>query len=312
MRKYGPKWWLHTPVFAWNKLSQRLVAWLSRGLVRQLDRTSPTGAGCSQVLLQLEIRRLVEEKRPLPPLADFGFKAFSQTDEDGILLALFAIVGAPEKTCVEICAGDGVECNSANLILHHAWHGLLVDGDPQNVARGQAYYRASPHTYIYPPVFAHAWVTRSNVNELITGNGFSGDVGLLSIDMDGVDYWIWEAITAITPRVVVLEYQDVLGPDRSVTVPYADDFNGYRMGSTNGMPHFSGASLRAFVNLGRKKGYRLVAINCSGYNAFFLREDLAPGIIPTLAVEDCFSHPKVVQGLRDRGPILQKLPWVEV
>ena len=77
-----------------------------------------------------------------------------------------------------------------------------------------------------PPTLVHAWITAENVNELIKKNGISGEVDLLSIDMDGVDFWIWKAITCIIPRVVVLEYNNRWGADQSVTVPYVSDFKG--------------------------------------------------------------------------------------
>jgi hypothetical protein len=130
--------------------------------------------------------------------------------------------------------------------------------------------------------------------------------------MDGVDYWIWEAITACTPRVVVLEYQDILGPVRAVTVPYADDFNAWQYSTTGGMPNFCGASLAAFVKLARKKGYRLVGCNRYGFNAFFVRNPLGEKQLPEVEVASCFKHPKVLEGMRDRFPLVQGMPWVEV
>jgi hypothetical protein len=266
----------------------------------------------SQILLQLEIGRRVQEGKALPRLQDMGFKVFSQTDEDGILLYIFAVIGTRNKIGVEICAGDGLECNLANLILNHGWHALLVDGNKDLAARGAEFYRSSRCSYPFPPVFINAWVTRDNVNDLLTRHGFMGEVDLLSLDMDGVDYWVWERISAISPRVVVLEYLDIAGPDRAWTVPYADDFDGSRKSSTNGNPNYCGASLLAYVKLGRKKGYRLVGVNRLGFNAFFIREGIAEDLIPTIEVKDCFSHPKVVQGMRDRFHLIKDFPWVEV
>jgi len=187
-----------------------------------------------------------------------------------------------------------------------------VDGNQNLVTRGRTFYRANRQTWIYPPTFVHAWVTRNNVNELIRANGFSGDIDLLSIDMDGVDYWIWEAIEAIMPRVVVVEYQDILGPERSMTVPYRDDFNAYEYPTTNGMPNFCGASLPAFVKLAHERGYRLVGCNRYGYNAFFIRNPVGQREIPEIPVRECFKHPKVIWGMKERFPTVQDLPWVEV
>ena len=266
----------------------------------------------TQILLSSFYQSLAASGNPLPCIRNVGFKCFSQTDEDGILLFLLSMIGAKKKLCVEICAGDGIECNSANLILNHGWHGLLVDGDSNNVAQGIRFFSRSRYTSVYPPRFVCSWITKSSVNDLIAENGFSGEIDLLSIDVDGVDYWIWEAIKAIDPRVVVLEYNDILGPDRSCTVPYSDQFRCSDYPMTGGMPNFAGASLPAFVKLGMKKGYRLVGINRYGYNAFFVRNDLGIGTVPTLDVSECFSHPKVVWGMRERFPQVKDLPWVDV
>jgi hypothetical protein len=266
----------------------------------------------TQIQLQLEYRRLVREGAPLPRFADIGFKSYSQADEDGILLFLFSVLGVSRKLCVEVCAGNGIECNTTNLILNHGWHGVLVDGDRRLVEQGQAFFARSSQTYVFPPRFVCSWVTRQGVNELLTGNGVAGEIDLLSLDVDGVDYWIWEAIEAVTPRVVVVEYQDILGPDRNWTVPYSDNFSSAAYPKTDGMPNFAGASLGAFVKLGRRKGYRLVGINRYGYNAFFVKNGIGDQLLPEIEVGGCFDHPKVVWGMRERFPTVRDLPWVEV
>jgi hypothetical protein len=266
----------------------------------------------AQLQLQLSYSALKESGRTLPGLGEVGFKAFSQTDEDGILLYIFSLIGSVSRKSVEICSGDGIECNTANLIINHGWHGLLIDGDEELVRNGTEFYSKNPNTRIYPPVFAHSWITRDNVNNVIAGNGFSGNVDLLSIDMDGVDYWIWDAINCIDPRVVVVEYQDIIGPNRSCTVPYSDSFNAYQYPTTRGMPNFCGASLSAFVKLARSRGYRLVGCNRYGFNAFFIKNPLGESELPAIDIEECFSHPKVVWGMKERFPLVKDFPWVEV
>ena len=266
----------------------------------------------SQLTLKLMYSQLVKSGMSLPSLNEVGFKAFSQTDEDGILLYIFSVVGVTNKKCVEICAGNGIECNTANLIINHGWAGLLVDGNAKLVRQGKNFYQQNKATYVYPPTFVCAWITRDNVNGVIEENGYKGEVDLLSIDMDGVDYWIWDAVKTITPRVVVVEYQDIIGPDKSLTVPYADDFNAYKYPTTLGMPNFSGASLLAFTKLANRKGYRLVGCNRYGYNAFFIRKDIGGQLIPEIPVSDCFRHPKVLWGMNNRWPTVKDFPWVEV
>lgn len=265
----------------------------------------------SQVMLQTIYRDLMRSGRELPRLEDTGFKVFSQTNEDGILLYIFSIIGTYDKSCVEICAGNGIECNTANLIVNHGWTALLVDGNEKLVEAGNAFYKKNRSTFIYPPAFIHAWITRDNINDLISAH-YQGEIDLLSIDLDGVDYWIWDAIDVIAPRVVVVEYQDIIGPERALTVPYKDDFNAWVPPMTDGIPNYFGASLPAFVKLARRKGYRLVGCNRLGYNGFFVQNGFGDKELPEIPVEACFKHPKVFRGMRERFPTVQDFPWVEV
>jgi hypothetical protein len=295
-----------------RRYASRVRDYLNQPMLEAARNVPSRPDAATQIQLSLSYRRLIEDSRTLPRIADIGFKYHSQTDEDGILLFLFTIIGVSKKLCVEICAGDGVECNSANLILNHGWHGLLVDGNEELVEKGRMFYGRSPQTYVYPPKFVCSWITRDGINELVKTNGFTGEIDLLSLDLDGVDYWIWEALDVVAPRVVVLEYQDILGPDRNWTVPYSDNFSSAAYPNTDGMPNFAGASLSAFVKLGRRKGYRLVGTNRYGYNAFFVKNGLADQLLPEIETRQCFDHHKVVWGMRERFPTVKDLPWVEV
>lgn len=284
-------------------------------LLRPLMHRPPAAQfpdAATQLQLKLTYQSLRRSGAPMPTLREVGFKVFSQTDEDGILLYIFSLLGDGPKTAIEICAGDGIECNTANLILNHGWHALLVDGDDKQIERGVEYYRTHPASYVYPPVFKHAWVTRDNVNDLVESSGFSGEVDLLSLDMDGVDYWIWKALDRVDPRVVVVEYQDIIGPDLALTVPYSDSFDARDYPITNGMPNFCGASLPAFVRLARSKGYRLVGCNRLGYNAFFVKDPLARNELPEVHPRDCLQHAKNIWGMTHRFPLVKDMPWVEV
>lgn len=300
-----------------DSLSMNLIR-KAGSLVRQLLTSKeihsvfPAADTVSQLQLKLNYRSLAKLGVPLLSFPEVGFKNFSQTDEDGILLYIFSIIGSTNQKCIEICAGDGIECNTANLIIHHGWTGLLIDGDKKNVLNGEQFYRTHPNTRIFPPRFLHAWITRENINQIIQVNGYEGDIDLLSIDIDGMDYWIWDAIEAVKPRVVVIEYQDILGPEKSLTVPYKADFNAYIYPTTAGMPNFCGASLPALVKLGRKKGYRLVGCNRYGYNAFFIKDSLEKEKLAEIKAADCFTHPKVVWGMKERFPTIKEYPWVEV
>ena len=259
-----------------------------------------------QILLSLRYRELLHNKAPLPSFDDVGFRAYSQSDEDGILLYIFSLIGMESRRCIEICASEGIECNSANLIVQHGWEGLLFDGNPLSVDIGRRFFAANRDTNPWPPRFVQAWITAENVNDLIRDNGFAGEVDLLSIDVDGVDYWLWKAIDAIRPRVVVLEYLQVWGPDRAVTIPYKPDFTLTPMGYD-----YTGATPAAFVKLGREKGYRLVGSNRFCYNAFFVRDGVGEDVLPEVPTTVCFRHPRA-RAAMERLQYVKDAEWVEV
>jgi hypothetical protein len=289
-------------------LLQKLLILLNEadyGVIRRSDQAS-------QVLLELYYKSLVSSRKRLPGLNEVGFHEYSQTDEDGILLYIFSVIGTRNKKCVEICAQKGIECNVANLIINHGWHGLLIDGDREAVRIGRKFYKLNLNTKSSPPVFVNTWVTRRNVNTLLAKNGFEGTIDLLSLDMDGVDYWIFDAISIIKPRVVVLEYNNQISPDKALTIPYSEKFDIRRSSLNREERVFFGASLLAFAKLARKKGYRLVGCNRSNYNAFFVRSDIAKKLVPKASVSSCFHDPLVLENISKKSKKVDRLPWEEV
>lgn len=221
----------------------------------------------------------------IPPLSDTGFKVFSQYEEDGLLLFIFAMIGMPHRTFVDIGSNDGINSNCANLALHFGWHGLFIDADPRVIERGLYFYKRYPDPWSFPPVFVQAKVTRENINTLISEAGFSGEVDLLSVDIDGNDYWIWDALEVIRPRVVIIETHVEFGLE-NIVVPYDPEyvFPGRH-------PVYHGASPVAMVALGRRKGYRLVGANAFGHNALFVREDLGVDTLPEAEAAVMLRHP---------------------
>lgn len=263
----------------------------------------------SQVRLRLHYQSLKADG-DLPAFDDVQFRAYSQNGEDGILLYLFSLLGTTNKVCVELGCGDGIECNTANLIVNHGWTGLLVDGNVDNIQRGRNFYRRCPTTKIWPPTLVNGWISAETINDLLTKHEVKGEIDLLSLDLDGVDWWVWQALDVVNPRVILLEFQDILGSALAVTVPYKEDFSAEF--NTDQMPDYCGASLRAFVKLGEQKGYRLVGIERYGFNAFFVRNDIGSDLFPAIDPADCFTHPKQKWGRRVRYPRVQNLDWVEV
>jgi hypothetical protein len=286
-----------------RRLIQTVAYWSREALVGELS--VPDKA--AQIQLLLTYRELVRTGAPLPGFQDVGFRVFSQNDEDGILLYVFALLGTTNRHVVEIAAGDGIECMAANLIVHHGWRGLLVDGDAANVQRARAFYAGNRDTFLEPPTVVHSWIQRETVNDLVQRHGFSGEIDLLSLDMDGVDYWIWEALEAVQPRVVVLEFQSVWGAEAAVTVPYSESFRRPAGGSD-----YYGASLPAFIRLGERKGYRLVGVSRNGFNAFFVRRELGEDVLPEVPVSAIFEPAMMRERVNRRLPAVKHLDWQRV
>lgn len=289
---------------AFSRLHERLFSPVFRRIARIPSEVSVV----EQKNLAATYRGLYQsDSRPLA-FKDVGFRVHSQHEEDGILLYLFSLIGTTNKKCVEMCAGNGMECNTANLIVNHRWIGLLFDGKKENVRKAKRFYSRNPDTRFWPPAVVHEWITRENVNRLVEGH-FQGEIDLLSLDVDGVDYWLWKDLTCISPRVVVLEFNHLWGPDVSVSVPYRDDFTA---GFTRHGSDYAGASLRAFVNLGKEKGYRLVGTNAIATNAFFVRNDIDCSWFPEIDPSECFEHPRARFGMEKRLPGVRDKEWVEV
>lgn len=249
------------------------------------NELASTNQGIQQ-LLHYTYRQLHAQRKLPEQIGDASLRCFSQNDEDGLLLYIFSLMGTTNKRAIEICAGDGIECNASNLIINHGWSGLLFDGSEQNITVGKRFYARCRDTCSRPPELVHAWVTAENVNALVSDHKFDGDIDLLSLDLDGMDYWIWKALTCIRPRVVVLEFTALWGPYNAVTLPYNPTF----CINWDRQPWCCGASLAAFVKLGRERGYRLVGTNRFGFNAFLVRDDAGQDLLPEVSPIDCFKQ----------------------
>ncbi|HEY4374116.1 MAG TPA: hypothetical protein VGN52_19485 [Burkholderiales bacterium] len=226
-----------------------------------------------QAELWLRAQRLLRSLRTDPDWADpkrlerFGAKVYSQNDEDGILAEIFRRIGVRHKTFVEFGVGDGLENNTAWL-LAQGWRGLWMDGGDEN---------AKMISYGFQPLiergvlqFRQAFITRDNVDELIAGAGLGAEIDLLSIDVDGNDLYLWEAINCISPRVVSIEYNAKFPPPAAWRIAYNPTH-------TWKGDDYMGASLGAIQRVAQAKGYRLAGCNLAGVNCFYVREDLAYG-----------------------------------
>ena len=238
------------------------------------------------------LARLAEEFPP-KSLEAAEFRVFSQWGEDGILDHLVTrCVPIAERTFVEIGVQDYRECNTRFLAMHRDWSGLAVDGGTKHqdfVARSELDWRQGVR-----PVTA--FVTAESVADHLP----AGDLGLLSLDVDGMDYWILEAALAATsPRIVVVEYNALFGPGTAVTVPYRADFS-WTDDPAWGTVYF-GASLGALDHLMQRHGYRFVGCESHGVNSFFVRDDVAGDLGTT--VQAGFRHSRAPVARRIDGSV---------
>jgi hypothetical protein len=221
-------------------------------------------------LLQIELLNAWSDELAKPRHADpkrlvrYGFKVYSQCDEDGIIQEIFRRIGTTNRVFVEFGVESGCECNSVKLLLE-GWRGVWLEGVQEYCEQILARFR----TFMDERRLAvtRCFITAENINDLIGQGGVRGEIDLLSIDIDYNDYWVWKAIDVIAPRVVVVEYNATLRPPLSLVVPY--DPKATWQGT-----NYHGASLEALVRLGDSKGYRLVGCNFAGSNTFFVRKDL--------------------------------------
>jgi hypothetical protein len=243
------------------------------------------------------------------PLDQVGFSRFSEFEEDGHLLYLLTLAGSVSRTVVEISSQDGRTCMATNLLVHHRWRGFLFDGDPVFVAEGRRFFARHPATRALPPTMHSEWFTRDNVNRVLASVGVPDDIDVLSLDIDGNDLHLWNAMT-LRPRILICEFNNVVPSDRALTIPYQADFNFAAQPADQAL--FRSASLAAYVAVSRRKGYRLVGINALGFNAIFLRDDVLAAEMPEIPATSLDTNPHVSDFRAKWWPRLKHLPWLEV
>lgn len=240
------------------------------------------------------------------------FKVYSQNGEDGILLYIFSKIGIKKKKLVEIGIEEGKECNSANLIINFGWNGLLIEGSDENVKRARNYYKYEKGISDDRIKIVSEFVTKDNINNILEENGMIGEIDMLSIDIDGNDYWILEKIDRINPRVIIIEYNASIPKDKSLSVKYDPKFDRFEKHKS---AWYHGASLAAISKLANKKGYVLVGCDSTGCNAFYVRKDLAKGKLEEVSVEDAY-YPQIYKSkscsLENQFDQIKDLEWEEV
>lgn len=243
-----------------------------------------------------------------------GFRVYSQNDEDGILLRIFSKVGTVNSYVLEIgsnCSGSDIgipENLSANLIVNHGWHGAIVELDEteckkmrhffaQNLATKHFHMTGSEQSSYFSPDILQREVTPENINALFKEANAPDEPDLLVLDIDGGDYAVMEQLTAVRPRVMVVEFEKRFRDRFCVVQPDRRNFS-------LRFPQSGTVSLAAWQKLLNERGYTLCAIGTCGFNAFFVRDDVADGKIAPLSVSDAF----------DQHPLFMRAPealWLE-
>ena len=252
-----------------------------------MQNSKKTWAGY-KLAIKIQIKRAIGRLRVTRStvqleIQQHEYRVISQHREDGIIDHLLDTVGVSNGTFVEF--GFAInECNCMNLVLNRDFSGLFIDGSEQVCSDATAALLClnKPKVNV-----VNAFLSIENINPIITDKGPTGEIDVLSVDIDGNDYWLWSAIDVVNPRIVVAEYNASFGDQRAITIPYDPEFVRYERHSSG---FYHGASLAALHRLGSRKGYQLVGCDFTGVNAFFVRDDLMTPAIKAVSVADAFMQ----------------------
>lgn len=227
-------------------------------------------------------------------LAQVEFRVYSQFGDDGIIQWLISHLDSLPKRFVEFGVEDYTEANTRFLMVNNGWRGLVMDGSKSNIER----LRRRPWFWRCDLEARACFLTRENVEEQILSWANGHDIGILHIDVDGNDYWLWEALNRVQPSVVIMEYNAIFGAERAITVPYRADFA--RL-SAHHSGQYYGASLEALTHLASAKGYALVGTNSAGNNAYFVSRALLNDQVREIPVVDAYTPPIFRESRDARG-----------
>jgi hypothetical protein len=197
-------------------------------------------------------------------LIPFGYKVYSQNDEDGILVEIFRRIGTTSRSFFEFGVQNGLECNTLWWLMQ-GWRGAWIEGSAESVQAIQQKF--GPQLACGQLAIKQAFITAENIDALARELGVPGEIDLLSVDIDGNDYHVFKALTATRARVVVIEYDAKFPPPLRIVPHYEPQFIWRGAG-------YVGSSLSALEVLFRECGYALVGCNLTGSNAFFVRNNL--------------------------------------
>lgn len=249
--------------------------YFTHGLDSKLDKLTMLHAN----LLSIQHKQLYRQQLMgggAVDIRDFEFSAYSQNGEDGILdlliesLELDSPHSSYSRAFVEFGVQDYTESNTRYLLKKRNFMGFIMDGSAthiESIKQDGIYWKHDLEAQC-------AFITKNNINTLIKqwlDSRKLDNIAILSIDIDGVDYFVWKAIECVKPAIVVVEYNAIFGESLCVSVPYRADFDRF-LAHHSGL--YFGASIKALISLGKSKGYIFVGADSSGTNAFFIHQSL--------------------------------------
>lgn len=225
-----------------------------------------------------------------------SLKFFLKWGEDGIIQHLLDVVEIKNRTFIEFGVEDFLESNCRFLMEKNNWRGCVIDGSLANIEK----VRSSSFYWRYDLKAIGEFITKENINDLLGRSGFDSDLGILSIDIDGNDFHILNAIEKFKPRILICEYNSIFGVERAITVPYQENFNRTAAHYSN---LYYGASLPALEYWANNNGYSLVTVNSTGSNAFFIRNDLLTNRLKAKKSDELFFTTNVRESRDKEGKL---------
>ncbi len=248
-----------------NKIKKKLIEFLQINSLKKENEQIKLALG--------KLLSDINSKKNPSEIEEIEFKIFSQFGDDGIIQFLIKKINLDEslRTFVEFGVENYQESNTRFLLFNNNWSGLIIDSSSKNVSQ----IKNSNYYWKYDLEAICSFVTKKNINNILEKSIITKKIGLLSIDVDGNDYWIWESINYVDPIIVVIEFNSNFGFDEKITVPYKEDFMRTKEHYSN---LYWGTSLGALQFLAKKKGYTFICTNTAGNNAYFVKEDFCKNL----------------------------------
>lgn len=238
---------------------------------------------------------LLLQNKNIKSLHEAEFKVFSQWGDDGIIQYLVNLLDIENKIFIEFGVEDYLEANTRFLLINNNWTGLVMDGSETNISKikkDEIYWK-------HDLIAKSAFITANNINQLIEEEGIKGQIGLLHIDIDGNDYWVWKALEVVDPIIMIVEYNSKFGYEKAITIPYKEDFVWTKEHYSN---LYFGASILSFCDLAEEKGYSFIGSNSAGNNAYFVKNEFLKNLNPLTAKEG-YVESKFRQSREENGTL---------